>query len=393
MPPRIKEKLSETLRAISNRTRVLALISLIAEGLFVASLFTLPKEHVIFGLGICVAVLVIMILGIVILDRAESKESQNKTHTGTLEKILAQLNQIEQNNAPNGILERLSTQLNRIEQSNARHETLEKIFPRLDQIEQIARHDSSRALVAALLGLQDNLKVHCHAGGLTISSLLLKDLPRTATQFYKMGEGKEDKLTLTEHQLVDNFLLHLIKALPDGSIWFGITRLQNLAAWRRKSTTAAYYDFQRIAEIRTRNQALSYFRLWAFDDEKHVQAMRDVMDRQCEAGFQARISVGRSLDDISMIWIPTKPMQKALAVRDLNAPIDEMDEKADLYQSLCAIKFEARGGRELDEMTIFSPSNDAFRRLCIHFQENWKTATDAPSKGKEKSSTKQSETA
>lgn len=258
---------------------------------------------------------------------------------------------------------------------------LKRIESVVVHLDQTARYGSTGVLVAALLGLQNKMKVreHCHAGGLTISPLLLENLPETASAFYDMLCGRKQELKLSEHHIVDNFLLNLIKALPPGSTWMGITRLQSREAWRSKSTTVAYYDFQRIAERQTKKRELNYFRLWCFDNERHFEHMKEIMNRQLKSGFQIRYTTGGGLEDISIIWVPTADTADAVTIKEVDNPIDEVEARSDTFQPLCAIKFlPPRGGRELDEMTICSPSTDEFRRLCMEFQDNWRQAKDLP---------------
>ena len=256
---------------------------------------------------------------------------------------------------------------------------LERIESRLRELDEVARYGSSGVLVAALLGLKDGSKnrVHCHAGGLTISPILFENLPQTATGFYDMFRGTKHEIKLVEQHIVDSFLRNLIATLPGGSCWLGTTRLQSPEAWRRKSANLAYYEFQRTAERRTKKQELNYFRLWCFDNERHFRQTAPIMQRQREAGFQTRFTVGHDFDDFSIIWIPARDIDKALRVKDVDSPVDEIEAREEVFAPLCAIKFgSVRGGRELDEMTICSPGTDEFKRLCIAFQENWKLGKD-----------------
>jgi hypothetical protein len=265
---------------------------------------------------------------------------------------------------------------------------LEGIERTLRQLDQMARHGSSGLLVAALLALQDKVRMraHCHAGGLTLSPILLETLPQTASGFYDMFQGNKHELKLTEHHVVDNFLRHLVKSLPSGSIWLGITRLTSPEAWHRKTANVAYFEFQKIAERRTREQELSYYRLWCFDEENdlHDEALAEIMREQRESGLQIRYVVGSPIEDISLIWIPRTEMAKTPRIKAIDTPIDEIEERADAFEPLCAIRFEPpRGGRELEEMTICSPAIDEFKRLCRDFQDNWRSATELAKEGKD----------
>ncbi|KPA17560.1 conserved hypothetical protein, membrane [Candidatus Magnetomorum sp. HK-1] len=71
----MKEKKSNILSTIDTKTKVLALISLIAEALFLGSLPTLPSNHTVYALITCATILIISIIGIIMVELAEIKSS------------------------------------------------------------------------------------------------------------------------------------------------------------------------------------------------------------------------------------------------------------------------------------------------------------------------------
>ena len=257
---------------------------------------------------------------------------------------------------------------------------LDRIEKALARLDQIGRYGSSGALIASLFGLENKLSVraHCHAGGLTITPILLENLPKTVNDFYDMVRGDSNELKLAEHHLIDNFLRNLITTIPSGATWFGITRLQSREAWARDTATIAYCEFQEMAECRTRNQELNFFRLWGFDDKDHFDRAKDVMRRQEDAGFEVRFIVGRPLEDISLIWAPVNPTEKLVKIKNPKSPFDEIKAKPNIFQPLCAFKFEPpRGGRELEEMTICT-GEEQFKGLVRYFRDQWTLAEALP---------------
>ncbi len=64
----MSESRSSILDAIDSKTKLLALIALIAEGAFVASLVVMPPDQVLYGLIVCAIILIVCIIGIVIID-------------------------------------------------------------------------------------------------------------------------------------------------------------------------------------------------------------------------------------------------------------------------------------------------------------------------------------
>lgn len=74
------EKRSNILSQIDSKTKVLALITLIAEGLFLGSLVKLSANQIIYALIICASILVISIIGIVLIElKGDKQSSRNDT--------------------------------------------------------------------------------------------------------------------------------------------------------------------------------------------------------------------------------------------------------------------------------------------------------------------------
>lgn len=260
--------------------------------------------------------------------------------------------------------------------------SISQIENRMAKAEQLAIIAASGEFLATLLAQGDgaSLRAHFHAGGLTLSPLLYGVLPQTAKDFHELLLGeKRDRLTLTEHHLVDTFLKNLVEALPVGSLWLGITRLQNVAGWKDKSATAAYISFQTTAAARTRKEELHYCRLWGFNSQRHFQHALRVMRQQVREKFCIRYKVQSGLKDISIIWVPA-PNSKPAKGDKGDALLAEILEtgKSDYYVKLCAIEFVERGGRELDEMTIYSPRAPNFDDLFDTFKKNWRDSSPVP---------------
>jgi len=66
------KKRASILSQIDSKTKVLALIAMIAEALFLGAITVLPKDQVIYGLVVCAAILLVTIVGIVIVEVTEA---------------------------------------------------------------------------------------------------------------------------------------------------------------------------------------------------------------------------------------------------------------------------------------------------------------------------------
>jgi len=75
-----KESRVGILSTIDTKTKVLALIALIAEALFLGSLTVLPSDQTLYALITCAAILVVTIIGIVIVEIAETRISSTTSH-------------------------------------------------------------------------------------------------------------------------------------------------------------------------------------------------------------------------------------------------------------------------------------------------------------------------
>lgn len=272
----------------------------------------------------------------------------------------------------------LHSSTRRLEKVDQISDRLDKIKAELEQLDRMARYGSTGAMVNRLYGLQDalNLRPHCQAGGMTFSPLLFDDLPKAVKDFYQLNRGEETELKIKDQHIVDNFLLHLINQLPCGSNWFGVSRLQSAEAWGRQTANVAYCDFQSAVEKRTKDREINYYRLLLFEDEAHRADMEPILLQQQTAELHLRYTVGgSSMDDISIIWVPVHDAHKAITLADLDDPIEELsaDDPSE-FKPLCGIRFQTRGGRELDEMTIYSPQTFEFKDMSLQFRKRWKTA-------------------
>jgi hypothetical protein len=263
-------------------------------------------------------------------------------------------------------------------------EKLVDITKDLNHLQLIARYGHSGTLIANLVGLGGRLNnlVHCQVGGLTISPLLLEQIPRSARDFYQLGKGEQDQLTLREIHIVDSFVLNLIKELPRGSVWLGVTQLQSPEAWKQQTANAAFHEFQEEVVRRTSNGEIIFYRLWCFDDEGHMDQMKEVLKQHGNAGIRTRYLVGDEVPpDMSLTWVPRTAIGSGVASNPGNRdnPIEII--KSDHLAPLCGVRFRTRGSRELDEMTLIAPESDAFKQLRHDFSQCWLKASNVSDSG------------
>ena len=257
-------------------------------------------------------------------------------------------------------------------------ERVEDIKSELDRVDRIARYGSGGVWLAKLLGPDSQWQrlAHCHAGGVTLSNLLLDVYTSAAEDFHRLTSRNATEIKLVEYHVVDKFLLNLMKALPPGSIWLGVSRLQSSDAWERLSAEPAYIEFQEMVERRSRERTIQLLRLLCFEDAEHRSRMAPVITQQINAGLRLRVLVSTDLpEDMSLIWVPKSDASKKTApALNADSPFVDLNNR-EVYQPLCAIAFQTRAGKDLDGMTLYSPESDGFGRLRAEFSVSWTKAT------------------
>lgn len=211
-------------------------------------------------------------------------------------------------------------------------ERLEKIdeieshLNRLGQLEKMSQYGHSSVLVA---NLHESTYAHVQAGYETISPILWKGIPQLAEEFHELKRGKDSPIVLKEYHVVDTFVFNLIKALPTGSVWMGISRLQSADAWREKTAHYEFHEFDITVKNRIQKREITVFRLYVFEDEQHIEEMMSIMQGQHEARLKVKYIIAKgnsandnSLDDISLIWTPKSLLSKS---EEINQPDDLFD--------------------------------------------------------------------
>lgn len=259
--------------------------------------------------------------------------------------------------------------------SNKRLEKVDAIaeeMKKINKLEWIAKYGFIGVLVSDLINL-DKVRAHNIAGFQTISPIFSKLIPQSARDFYNLETGEQDQIQLRELHIVDTFLFNLINALPSGSVWMGISRLQSPEAWEEKSATIDFYNFHETVKKRSNLQEIKALRLYLFEDKKHMEDMSCVMNELHQNKLAVRYLLESGFSsDISLVWVPIDSDNKTNHLLDVN-PIELLEGNSTTHQPLCAIKFVTRGGMELDEMNIYS-AGVTFDQFALNFKKEWNKA-------------------
>lgn len=276
-----------------------------------------------------------------------------------------------------GWLEGSRKSLAKLEKMSREVRALRATAKRMDLI---ARYGANTTSIARLLYPQDGMAKkypHCIAGGETLSRLLLEIYKETAQEFDLLRNNDRSELKLKEHSVINLFLFKLVKSLPKGSVWLGISRMQDARAWREDSAEASYYDFERTVEQNVKDSSLNYFRLLCFRDEARRDEMQPVALHQKSSGIHVRSYFKDDLPpDLSLIWTPKDPDLKKLPSGKKVKAADAIDPDPIAYleanyEPLCGLRFAIRGDREVDFMELFGSASDAFTELKAQFSRSW----------------------
>lgn len=265
----------------------------------------------------------------------------------------------------------LNTSRKGLEKVEALAQRVEDIKKELDDVDHIARYGRGPVHLASLLRSQNFL--HGQAGGETLSEVFLHTYAVIAEDLYALTRGTKDRVEFVEYHLVDKFLLNLMRTLPTGSIWLGTTRLHDRDAWEKGHAEPSYFQFQELVEQRTRSKDIHYFRLWCFESLASKAGVMSTVRSQSDAGLCQRTCVDGTVPDMSIIWVPvsgTARKQQPVCTPEFFSHAIANNE----YSPLCAIEFRARGGKELDAMTLHAPVSDDFMRMRKVFLQKWSLA-------------------
>jgi hypothetical protein len=245
------------------------------------------------------------------------------------------------------------------------------------RIDLVARYGASAVWLARLLNPQaaDRQSLpHCKAGGETLSHLLLNRYTTTAEEFHRLQSGSAKGVKLIEASIINLFLKNLVEALPDGSVWLGISRLQASDAWGEGKAEPSYYDSENAVERCIRAKNLKYLRLLCFETQDRYAEMRHIISQQLRKGIHLQLLIKKDLPaDMSLIWGPPTMQGGTFNVQD---PIRSLENQG--HVPLCGLAFGIRADREVYTMDLFVPSAPEFLEFNYAFGRAWADTGSPP---------------
>ncbi len=276
-----------------------------------------------------------------------------------------------------GILLFLISLVSWLESSNKALAKLDEMASQLARLNLVAKYGSSAVWLAQLLHPHDDGGTdkypHCRAGGEALSQLLLNTYTQNAVDFHELRRGDRGEVRLKEYSVINLFLKNLVTSLPPGSVWFGVSRLQDSRAWKKESAEESYLGFEKELEDRAKTQVLTCFRVLCFENEARSDRMARVAQRQIKNGLHVRRRINSAETDLSLIWVPTSKIKPRSRLQD---PLKFLEDSTANFEPLCCLEFTIRGGREVDTVTLSPGFSEKFSDLKDEFRDNWENAEE-----------------
>jgi hypothetical protein len=213
--------------------------------------------------------------------------------------------------------------------------------------------------------------------------------PSIARDLLESAKDPGRAIRIPDNAPIYDMLGGLARELPEGSVWLGISLLDNPAAWtnpqdRFNSYTRTMRDKASAGELmigRLYYSRLSVPRTGEIpsapaEDESPGDALLRAMLEEAKAGIAIRFVTGPrdfAPDDMSLVWVPAPGGPRLREIPDERVATALRGAG---YSLLCAISYVVRAGSVLQEMKIHSERSTEAARLVAVFEEYW-TRRDA----------------
>jgi hypothetical protein len=218
---------------------------------------------------------------------------------------------------------------------------------------------------------------HIAAAGDVLRTLLTDYVPTTTRHLCEARTRPQSTFHFDDHSPIHELMYRLAESIPSGSVWFGITHLEQKSAWDLPEAD----EFSRFMDkIRSRaeKKEIKVLRLYYFHSEEAREQMHELMFEETGYGLDVRyIEEGRQPPDISLIWIPRRSRSAAVASGPNGNGILSTVH-AESYVPLCALEYTTRGGMLLTKLSVYSGESREFDDLARVFRQFWAEAKELP---------------
>ena len=231
-------------------------------------------------------------------------------------------------------------------------------------------------LIRRIQSAGDKLVLVCSAS--LLERMSYSYILKLADQLADVSASETDILEIRDFSPIGILVEELAAKLPNGSVWFGLSRLQSPDAWSGDDGPTIKWNQELLSRAGANSRKkMTICRLWAFDSEDAFRALGKEMQRQKDAGVIVRYLKGdkfeemkKYINDVSLTFVPNT----AERLRD-DAIAQNPDRvfNGGRYKALHALEFSIKGGVYLELVRILSTDDTASRirdyLLC------WQAAT------------------
>ena len=205
-------------------------------------------------------------------------------------------------------------------------------------------------------------------------SLLDKNLPTLVRTLRDFHQEEKKEVDFDDSYLANNSLVELLELLPDGSVWFGMSRVAG-DSWESEHLKS----FLLKSRSRSRAGTILMRRLYVHETDELLVPLATIdAERRASVDLrQLKVAEG-DLDatappDVSLVWKPTRSLASGpnITGHNLGSLVNGPD-----YEPVGALEFDLGVRSSLVRVTVYAPDADRFLELQESFQHYWEQAAE-----------------
>jgi len=206
-----------------------------------------------------------------------------------------------------------------------------------------------------------------------LSYLVSDYVPKITTKLEEFATNPRVTIEVSDHSPIFDLMYRLGQTLPTGSVWLGITLLENPSAWVLPAETR-FGRFKHIMRKRARSGELGVARIYFFQNESSLTAMQAELSEEIDSRLAVRIlREPPAPPDISLLYSPKRRRSTQAINLEVQDPIAQLRDKS--YERLCALTYDAHAGTLLKKLSILPGDSTEFSELEGMFADAWKRST------------------
>ena len=182
-------------------------------------------------------------------------------------------------------------------------------------------------------------------------------------------EDGNDSMVFENVDMIKRTPLELLKLLPNGSVWCGISRISE-SNWN----DSILHDFVAVSRESCRQGKLMMYRVYATRGEElpvSESMIRD--DQRMNVNLKQYIipeGDEKGPEDVSLVW---KPFNPEIEHNENSIPPNEAR-----FKRVGALAFEIDRQNSLAKVTLYPARSVAFKNYLVRFERCWQGGRDIP---------------